>query len=79
MAIVEDYPKLIVLDTVNRDKTFCYAFDSIPVSITRENNNIVIMTQSLRFYEVQCVKDSVVVTEMESTLTTQLQAKHCKR
>ncbi|KNB45878.1 tRNA (guanine-n -)-methyltransferase subunit [Blastocystis sp. subtype 4] len=68
MAIVEDNPKLIVLDTANFEKSFCYTFDSIPVSITRENNKVIIMTQNLRFYEVQNVKDSIVVTEQESNV-----------
>ena len=77
LAIIEDNSNLIVLDTANYEKSFSYAFDSIPVSITRENNRVIVMTQNLRFYEVQKIKDSVVVTEQESILSSQLQENHC--
>ena len=77
LCLVEESNKLVVLNVKETSKTKTIVLDTCPVSITREGDEVVVMTQDLRFFTVTLKDGEVVTNERVSSLTEALKETHC--
>ena len=77
MCLVEESSKLVVLNVKDTSKTKAIVLDACPVSVTREGDEVVVMTQDLRFFAAQAKDGEVVTEEKKMTLTEALKEMHC--
>ena len=77
LCLVEDSSKLVAVNVKETDKTSAVVLDACPVSITREGDDVIVMTQDLRFFTVQSRDGEITVHEKVTGLTEALKETHC--
>ena len=77
LGLIEDINSVIVINMNNHEKTSTVPFDSTPVSITRENGEVVVMTKDLRFFTLSVENGEVVMKEKDTVMTTSLKEAGC--
>lgn len=77
LCLVEESNKLVVLNVKETSKTKTIVLDACPVSITREGDEVVVMTQDLHFFAVTSKDGEIVTNEIVSSLTEALKEMHC--
>ena len=77
LGLIEDVNSLLVIDLHDHEKTSKVQFESTPVSITRENGEIVVMTKDLRFFTLSMENGDVVMKEKDTIMTASLKEVGC--
>lgn len=77
LCLVEESNKLVALNVKETSKTKTIVLDACPVAITREGDEVIVMTQDLHFFTVQMRDGEVVANEKATSLTEALKAMHC--
>ena len=78
LGLIEDINSMLVIDVNNREKTSTIQFESTPVSITRENGEVIVMTKDLRFFTISMDNGEVIMKEKETVMTTSLKEVGCR-
>lgn len=77
LGVMEDVNSMIVLDIANHSAMPSIAFESTPVSITRENGEVLVMTKDLRFFTIAVEDGKVVSKEKQTDMTNVLKGVGC--
>lgn len=77
LCLVEESSKLVALNVKDTSKTKTIVLDACPVAITREGDEVVVMTQDLRFFAAQVKDGEVMAEEKKTALTEALKEMHC--